>query len=283
MEFPEPTDESRRLCERIAAETGGVCLLGFSRGKDSIAAWLHLRRYFKTIVPFHVSSIPGLGFVDRSLDYYENFFQTKIHRIASGEVLGFIGAMLFQPPGCDEEIADLDPWPYDNADVVRYLRVKLKMPGAWCAWGINASDSLDRRVYVTQYKGRLPRKRSFYPNWDWKRDRIMAWIKAAGVKLPGDYLLSNRTVASVPLWRCLYRMERVFPEDFRRVEAVFPLIRAELAKNIFRKRQLGIRDEDTMTPEEWRAEAAAKAGKKASARPRAKRGKKEAEKAEASA
>ena len=72
------TEASRRLCEEISSMTGGRCLLGFSRGKDSIAAWLYLRGFFSEVIPFHCSSIPHLSFVDESLDYYEDVFKTKI-------------------------------------------------------------------------------------------------------------------------------------------------------------------------------------------------------------
>ena len=75
---------SRELCERISKESDGVTFLGFSRGKDSIAAWIYLKRFFKRIIPFHCASVPHLKFVDDSLEYYEDFFATKVHRFLDG-------------------------------------------------------------------------------------------------------------------------------------------------------------------------------------------------------
>ncbi len=43
--------DSDTLCRQMAEETGGICFPSFSRGKDSIAAWLQLRRYFDRIIP----------------------------------------------------------------------------------------------------------------------------------------------------------------------------------------------------------------------------------------
>jgi hypothetical protein len=60
--------------------TGDTVLLSFSRGKDSLAAWLHLREHFR-IIPYHLEWIPGLSFVESSLAYYEDVFQTHIIRL----------------------------------------------------------------------------------------------------------------------------------------------------------------------------------------------------------
>src|SRR3990167_4062289 len=98
------TPESRRLCETISAETDGVCILGFSRGKDSVDAWLHLRRFFKRVIPFHCASVPHLRWVDDSLAYYENYFRTPIYRYMHERAVHAIGVLVWQPPGMEEEI-----------------------------------------------------------------------------------------------------------------------------------------------------------------------------------
>lgn len=231
----EETPESRALCERIAAESDGVCLLGFSRGKDSIAAWLHLRLHFKRIIPFHAGL--DLPYIERSLKYYEEFFGTPILRFLPGDFPAAVNGMVYQPPGRDDDIDLLDAVSYGMTDIVRRVRTDLNLPHAWCAWGINASDSLDRRVYVMQYKGRLPRRRSFYPNFDWKRDRIMAWIRRAGVKLPDDYRISNRTVSGIPIYREVAMMKEKLPEDYEALKEFFPLVDTLLARQEFRIRR----------------------------------------------
>lgn len=256
-ELLEETPESRALCERIAEESEGVCLLGFSRGKDSIAAWLHLRRHFKRIIPFCAGL--DLPFVERSLKYYEEFFQTPILRFVAGDLPTAINGMVYQPPECEGDIDILDASPYSMTDIVRRLRSDLDLPRVWCAWGINASDSLDRRVYVMQYKGRLPRRKSFYPNFDWKRDRIMAWIRAAGVKLPDDYIISNRTISGIPIFREVAMMKEKLPEDYKALKEIFPLADALLARQEFRIRRFERAGKD------WFGAKARKAAKAAGA------------------
>lgn len=230
----EDNEASRRLCEAISELTGGVTLLAFSRGKDSIACWLQLRRYFRRIIPFHCASVPHLGFVDRSLDYYERFFDRKIERFLSGECSAAVSNLVFQPGEDEEAIDAMGLWKYDNHALVRLMRRKYRVPNAWCAYGINLTDSIDRRIYVSKYQGRIDSRRSFYPCFDWTGEQIVDCVRRGGVKLPEDYVLASRTLAGLPNNRHLERLEAVFPEDMDRVETLFPFIRARLARNAFR-------------------------------------------------
>lgn len=78
---PKPFAFTRReVLEEIAQLSGGRCLLAFSRGKDSIAAWLELGEsgLFPEIVPFHLDGCPGMSFVEGSLRY------TGINKLAIG-------------------------------------------------------------------------------------------------------------------------------------------------------------------------------------------------------
>ena len=228
------TEASRRLCEEISSMTGGRCLLGFSRGKDSIAAWLYLREFFNEVIPFHCSSIPHLSFVDESLDYYEDVFKTKIIRCLSGEITSAMADLIYQPLEDEAEIDELELWSYDNHDIIDLLRAQY---GAelWCAFGINMTDSIDRRIYVKKNQGRNEERKTFYPCFDWSAQQIKKAIDDAGIRLPGDYRLANRSLAGLPNFRHLCRMEEVFPQDMEKIELWFPFIRAQLARNEFRR------------------------------------------------
>ena len=71
------TDE---LCAEIAKKSHGTVFLMCSRGKDSLCAWLQLRKYFNRIIPFHCATVPGYQFADEYLDYLEYMFDTRILR-----------------------------------------------------------------------------------------------------------------------------------------------------------------------------------------------------------
>ena len=228
------TEASRRLCFDISSISGGRCLLGFSRGKDSIAAWLYLREFFTEVIPFHCSSIPHLSFVDESLDYYESIFKTKILRCLSGEITTALANLVYQPLEDEAEIDEMELWNYNNYDVFKLLRRKYGEK-LWCAFGISMNDSIDRKVYVQKNQGRNEERQTFYPCFDWSKKQILQIIDEAGIKLPGDYRLANRSLAGIPNFRHLYRMEEVYPQDMRKIELWFPFIRTQLARNEFRR------------------------------------------------
>ena len=129
----------------------------FSRGKDSLCAWINLRKYFSRIIPFHCSSIPHMEFVDRTLDYYEMMFQTKILRMVGEDLTMALVRHVYQeyPWECDsidEEIGPIED--YNKLLILSYLRKEYNLPRAWCAVGISMYDSIDRMIYCKKYKGK---------------------------------------------------------------------------------------------------------------------------------
>jgi hypothetical protein len=226
---------SSRLCEEISCLSGGTCFLGFSRGKDSIAAWLQLRKYFTRIIPFHCASVPHLGFVDESLAYYERVFGTEIIRLMDGACIKAVNKLFWQPPGSEEEVIALVEWWYDKHDQIKALQRDLHLPNAWCAFGINMTDSLDRRIWVEKIGGKNPQHMTFYPCFDWKKSEIIDAIQAAGILLPKDYLRVNRSMAGLPAYRHMAHMREWAPDDYDRVLSMYPMLEAELARQEFRR------------------------------------------------
>ena len=223
------------MCERIAAHSGGTVILAFSRGKDGIAAWLTLRRFFARIIPFHLAPVPGLRIIEESLEYYESYFGTRILRFMHPSSMAMLHDLVFQRLEDEERIDLLDIWNYQMHDIVDLIRERYDASRAWCAFGISAKDSIVRRSYAGAGGERRENedRRSFYPIADWTKADVLAAIDAAGLKLPRDYLLANRSIGSLR-HRWLARLESVCPEDFAQVELMFPFVRAVLARNAFR-------------------------------------------------
>lgn len=68
----------------------------FSRGKDSIACALGIRHRLN-IVPMHFIAVPGLEFVEESLDYYERkLFHRHILRLPHPALYRHLNNGLFQ-------------------------------------------------------------------------------------------------------------------------------------------------------------------------------------------
>jgi len=234
----EIKSKSEQLCEEISSISDSTCFLGFSRGKDSIAAWITLKRFFKKIIPFHCASLPNLSFVNKSLNYFEKYFQTKIHRFIDGEVLKGISNLWFQAIENEDMIDELDFPKVDKHLLVNYLRERYKLPNAWCAYGINMSDSIDRRIYVNKYQGRIENHKSFYPCFEFKKNDIMKIIIDSKIILPDDYKYANRTIAGMFSFRGLENIMNKNPEDFDRIETAFPFIKVIIARNKFREMSL---------------------------------------------
>ena len=55
---PDGTPLSGMDVIRTIQDETDTVLMSFSRGKDSIAAWLTIRPYFKRIVPYHLWGVP---------------------------------------------------------------------------------------------------------------------------------------------------------------------------------------------------------------------------------
>lgn len=216
----------------IRDETDTV-FLGFSRGKDSIAAWLKLREAGLEVVPFFMWAVPGLEFVEESLQYFEEFFETKIHRLPHPSFYRKLNGLVYQPPGRIPVIrAARLPLPeYD--DIVDYLAEDLGYESRpWTATGVRAADSPIRRSAITQY-GAMNRKRhTFYPVWDMKKAELIDLIRDSGCKLPVDYNLFGRSFDGID-YRFLGPIREHMPADYDRIMEWFPLADLDIARREF--------------------------------------------------
>lgn len=232
--FIKGNPESDALCREIAKASGGVCLLSFSRGKDALAAWLNLSRFFRRIVPFTCAGIPHVDFADEYLAYCERIFGTHIIRLQDGGLYANIEALQYQYPH-DEEWIDKTEFPvYDAQDIADIIRNHLGLPRAWTAYGLNASDSLDRMITVRQCKGRYYGTRSFYPNFDWTHKQIMDVLRQSNIRLSNEYHIAARSFAGGLMPHNLLAVDKRAPQLFRQLEYYYPLLKASLCRSQWR-------------------------------------------------
>lgn len=117
---------SDELCEYIRAQSETI-LLSFSRGKDSLAAYVQLRRHGFRIVPVHYYLVPGLSFIRESLDYYERVFGCHIYDLPNPSLYRMLDELIYQPPErCRHiEAAGLVQYTYDQLFAIVKLAVGL--------------------------------------------------------------------------------------------------------------------------------------------------------------
>jgi predicted phosphoadenosine phosphosulfate sulfurtransferase len=199
-------DSSDHLCQQVRQSQDSV-LLSFSRGKDSIATYLHLLEYFapENIHLYFYYLAPDIPFVEDSLQYYEDRFNTKILRLPSPAFLNNINSFYLQTPNEMEYIrgdfgADgLDLW-YDgdlqkcNIILADLAREHFDLPhDRLVAVGNRADDNLQRGGVIRKYGPIISKQRKFYPIYDFSIRDTMTIIRRHGVKLPIDYKIWGRS------------------------------------------------------------------------------------------
>lgn len=218
--------------EQIVQEVASECatsLLAFSTGKDSIAAHLAIRDSFERVVPFYLYLVPGLEFVEESLDYYERtlFGGQRILRMPHPSLYRWVNGYVYQPPHRAPVIDAAQMPEFDYRDVHDLIRDEVGAPNALVATGVRAADSPMRRVSIMQHGAILKSKGEYFPVWDWNKARLISEISAAGVKLPIDYRVFGRTFDGLDA-RFLIPMKKHMPRDYQRVLEWFPLAEADV-------------------------------------------------------
>ena len=223
---------SAELCEKMAAECD-TAILAFSCGKDSIASWLQMRRYFRRIVPYYCYVVPGLQFVEDSLKYYEDFFGCHIYRLPHRSFPRYMRQKVFQPPSHVKAIAAGDIPARDEytdeiiGDIIRYSG---KLPdAAFTGVGVRAADSPYRRIAIGRHGAINYNRKQFFPVYDWVKDDIIRAIDEAGIKLPVDYRLFGRTFDGLD-YRFTKEIRDHFPEDYERLLEWYPFAELDIMR-----------------------------------------------------
>jgi 3'-phosphoadenosine 5'-phosphosulfate sulfotransferase (PAPS reductase)/FAD synthetase len=212
----------------VARKHQSETLLAFSRGKDSVAAWLAIRDHFDRVLPFYMVRIPGLEIVEESLDYFERFFGVRIARLTHPATLGQLRNLVFQPPERCLVIEQADIPRCKYSDVREVLIDKYGLSeDALVADGVRAADSPVRRLAIMKHGSVNFVTHKYHPVWDWKKADLVACFKRNGVKLPQDYKLFGRTLDGLDL-RFMLPLKKHRPKDYQRVLELFPYVELEI-------------------------------------------------------
>jgi hypothetical protein len=228
IEIPGVTP-SDQLRARLAAEQRPV-LLAFSRGKDSIAAWLALRDAGVQVIPYHLYLIPGLEFIDESLAYYEQAFGTRILNLPHPSLYRWLAHATYQPP---ERIRVLEAARIavpSYTDVQDLIRTHCELPDStWICDGVRAADSPVRRTSLLKHGPVSETRRTQKVVWDWRKRHVYEAIESAGLRLPPEYEWFGRSFDGLDR-RFLQPIRQHAPADYRRILDWFPLAALELER-----------------------------------------------------
>lgn len=218
--------------EAIRSMTDTI-ILSFSRGKDSVGAWLALREWkpaFKRIIPIYYWMVPDLEFEEVSLKYYEKWFGEHIVRVPSAAFWNKIRHFKYQPPQNIPVIdAAMEEIPaFTSDDLYEWVWQDMGYKGIpWTAIGVRAVDSPMRWSAMKKYGPVNFVRQVFYPVFDWNSDRLYDKLIEADIKLPQDYRIWGRSMDGTDR-RFLQGLKEHYPADFNKVLDYFPLADAGL-------------------------------------------------------
>lgn len=220
--------DSDTLCRMVRERTDTV-ILGFSMGKDSLAAYLQLVDHGFNVVPFHGYGIPGLEFQTRCLRYYERVMGRHIWRYPKPLFYQRVRRATMMPPHMLGAVyaADMPNLTYQHNYVSAMLDEDIEDRDPFVAMGVRAADSPIRRLTITQRGPGNWRQRTFFPCWDWNKARVMDRIRESGWKLPIDYRLFGRTYDGIDA-RYTWPLREHLPADYHRILTWFPLADTDL-------------------------------------------------------
>ncbi|MEV8372999.1 hypothetical protein AB0P21_09695 [Kribbella sp. NPDC056861] len=218
--------DSAGLCAWVRERTDHV-LLGFSAGKDSIATWHRLLEYWpaENIHPYHLYLSPHLGFVNRSLDYYELEFGRPILRLPNRSVFRFLNDAVFQTPSNLPVIWGAQFPDFTYPDIYELIAEQLGLTEhrPWVAHGVRSADSPMRRMLLNKHGPWRPNERVFYPIHDYYVRDIRRVLEETGTRLPVDYHLFGRSFDGLD-HRFTKPIRDTFPEDYRALTDLYPLV-----------------------------------------------------------
>ena len=222
-----PFADSAELRRHMSARQNGRTLLAFSRGKDSLCAWLKLRENFDEIIPVYMYTVPGLEFIDESLAYYEKWFGTRIIRMPHPSLYRQLNNLVFQAPENCAVIERLSLPNFDYADVFRCVREDYNLPLIYHATGVRAKDSPMRWIAMQTHGPIADGEEKFHAIYDYNKAELLDTIRAANIRLPVDYRWFGRTLDGLD-YRFLAPLKAHAPRDYARVLEFFPLAELEL-------------------------------------------------------
>ncbi len=220
------------LINEYKSRFGDKTLLGFSRGKDSIATALAIGDRLD-VYPVFFFVIPGLPIIEESLDYYSKklFHGRRIIQFPEAAFYKWLNSGLYQTPGSSKVIEAADIRPFSSGtghkwwrEVTSWVLEDEGLPEqTLAAVGIRGRDSPFRWLNVKNNGPIRPNAKNWLPIWDWSKHDVAVAIDKAGISLPPDYLLFGRSFGGGVDARYLVPMKRHRPEDWKIICEWFPL------------------------------------------------------------
>lgn len=219
---------------QILIDSGEDVLLAFSGGKDSISSWLALLDSGmppERIHPYYVNMVPNLEFINRTMEYFEEKFQTRIARYPSPMHYQRLNYGTFQTEERMEIIEAAWLPNFDFPDVIAAVHKDLGFEEElWKCDGVRATDSIVRRIAMRDHGPMRHGTRKVSPIWDWRITDVRNAMAYHEIEWPVDYEWFGRSFDGID-YRFLRPIKDNAPEDYERLLDWYPLLELELIRN----------------------------------------------------
>lgn len=204
-------------------------IVGFSRGKDSIALLDLCKERFDRVEAFFCYVVPDLEFEERYLRYAERRWDIKIHRMPHWFLPGMIRSGWYRAPTKGGRKCPK----LKESDIYDEMRQQTGID--WVATGRKADDSIWRRSTVHHTpSGLFDKRREAWPLVWWSNQAVFNYLKIKAIPLPGEYAACKESIGSFKLPELQF-IKQKHPNDFARITRFFPFIESQLAREEFRK------------------------------------------------
>lgn len=204
----------------------------FSMGKDSLCVYQKLKEWGFNPILFWYCVFPDLEFQSKSLDFYEKYFDTKIHRLLGPSIYKFHWAGTYMPfdymPLLDKlNCPNIDFTDLQNYVIEDYQKEMNLM--SYNAVGLRAADSFNRRKVFEKFGYFNHNLKKVYPIIEFKIDDVKHCLRESNIPLPIDYKIWGRTYDGMHYY-FLKGLKENFPEDYKKVLYYCPLVEMEFLR-----------------------------------------------------
>lgn len=203
--------------------SGGSIVIGMSGGKDSLAVAEVVARSgaFSRVEFLSMELIPGLEMFRRPIERAAARYGVPVHFVPHWDTARLLKHAVLRPH-------------IVGAYKITKLRLKdielavTKRTGIeWFAYGERAADSIVRRIYTRECDGVQAEWRRLWPIYDWKKAEVLRYLQLRRIPMPEK--IGDRMTSGVSLEpRVLKHIKENHPDDYRKIEAIFPQCGAQL-------------------------------------------------------
>lgn len=215
-----------------ALEGSGVkkITMGFSTGKDSVVGYDIMKKAGIEIIPIYFYIVPELEFIENNIKIYEDFFQTKIHRLPHPILYDYINKQDWQPLHRIKTFAEFKLKRLNFRQLTDvFLNFNNITDVFFDANCMKEADSINRRLLLRKKDYVDYNTKTVYPCKLLTNTEIYDYLKINNIPKTDDYKYFGRSWDGLN-YHFLFGVKKYYPNDYAKILEYFPLIELEIMR-----------------------------------------------------